>query len=609
MNVNYQGALLTLLAVCCLSCQNSQTSSGKIREVGQFLDNYTDTFLRLRIASAEAEWLSNTMIIPGDTSISAEVEGANNALAAFTGNAYNIDKSKEYLGNPKSLTDTRERMLHSILYAAGNNPATRREVVEQRIEVENRQTELLYGYTYLVDSLEVSTGDIDEALRTKTEIAERLKWWEASKEVGKTLNTGLLRLRNLRNQSVQGLDFKNYFQYQVSEYGMSSEEMMTFLEQMISEVWPLYRELHTWVRYELAERYDAPQVPEMIPAHWLPNRWGQDWSALVEVEGINLDQELQNHDASWIIHQGEEFYKSIGFNELPRSFYEKSSLYPLPPESDHKKNNHASAWHIDLQQDVRCLMSVVPSAEYYETVHHELGHIYYYLTYSHPKVPILLRQGANRAFHEAIGSLMGLAALQRPFLVSRGLVKNNIQPDSLTRQKQLLKEALNYIVFIPFSAGVMSHFENTLYSTSIDTADFNEEWWKLKKQYQGIVPPYERGSIYNDATTKTHINDDAAQYYDYALSFALLFQLHQHIAENILHQNPHATNYFGSKETGDFLKNLMESGADNDWRKLVEDNLGSKLSAQAMVDYFQPLMDYLKKVNEGREYTLPVRVL
>ena len=221
-------------------------------------------------------------------------------------------------------------------------------------------------------------------------------------------------------------------------------------------------------------------------------------------------------------------------------------------------------------------------------------------------MPILLRKRANRAFHEAMGSLMGLASMQRPFLIERGLVD---EKDTIDQNQELLKEALNYIVFIPFSAGVMSHFEKTLYTTTIDTAGFNKNWWELKEKYQGIVPPYNRGSKFNDAATKTHINDDAAQYYDYALSYVLLFQLHQFIATKILDQDPHATNYFGSKETGDFLKNLMENGANNDWRKLLKENLGSELSAQALVEYFQPLMVYLKKINEGRKYTLPVRVL
>ena len=68
-------------------------------------------------------------------------------------------------------------------------------------------------------------------------------------------------------------------------------------------------------------------------------------------------------------------------------------------------------WLMDLDTDVRSLMSVIPNAEWYETTHHELGHIYYYMEYTNPDVPPILRSGANRAFHEGIGSLMGLAAM------------------------------------------------------------------------------------------------------------------------------------------------------------------------------------------------------
>ena len=49
----------------------------------------------------------------------------------------------------------------------------------------------------------------------------------------------------------------------------------------------------------------------------------------------------------------------------------------------------------------------------------------------------------------------------------------------------------------------------------------------------------------------------------------------------------------------------MKPGASADWRKLLKEKTGSDLSAKAMLDYFAPLMDYLKEVNKGRKYTLP----
>jgi len=246
-------------------------------------------------------------------------------------------------------------------------------------------------------------------------------------------------------------------------------------------------------------------------------------------------------------------------------------------------------------------MSVEPNADWYETSHHELGHIYYYVSYSNPNVPLLLRDGANPAYHEAMGTMIGMAAMQKPFLAGRGLVPKNAKVDEM---QALLKEALDKVVFIPFAAGTMSGFEYDLYEKNLPKDEFNKRWWELAKAYQGIVPPTTRGEQYCDACSKTHINDDPASYYDYALSFILLFQLHDHIARNILHQDPHATNYYGNKQVGDFLRKIMSPGASRDWRVVLRETTGEDLSAKAMLRYFDPLVAYLKKVNAGRKYTL-----
>ena len=201
-----------------------------------------------------------------------------------------------------------------------------------------------------------------------------------------------------------------------------------------------------------------------------------------------------------------------------------------------------------------------------------------------------------------MGSMIGMAAMQKPFLQGKGLLPQNAESNDTLK---LLQEALNYVVFIPFATGTMAEFEHDLYKNNLPENEYNQRWWQLAKKYQGIVPPAARGEEYCDAATKTHINDDAAQYYDYALSYILLFQMHDHIAKNILHQDPHATNYFGNKEVGKWLAGIMKLGATKDWRQVLKDATGQELSAKAMVGYFEPIMSYLKRVNAGRKYTLP----
>lgn len=598
--------LLFAVLISIVSCKNDTTKADETsvvskEDVQTFLDEYTGEFTKLYYDSALAEWDANTKIVAGDTTNAYKVQKANEALAKFTGNTDVIEKTRKFLESQDDLDIVQVRQLNTILYAAANNPETVSDLVKERITAENAQNEALFGYNFQVDGKSVTTGDIDKVLRESSDEAERLTNWEASKGVGTGLKAGLENLRNLRNKTVGALGYDDYFSYQVSDYGMSRQEMLDEMNKMVKEVWPLYRELHTWARYELAEKFKA-DVPEYLPAHWLPNRWGQDWSSLVTVEGLDIDAALADKDPEWIVKEGENFYKSIGFDALPASFYEKSSMYPLPADAPYKKNNHASAWHMDLENDLRCLMSVEPNADYYETIHHELGHIYYYQAYTNPNVPPLLRGGANRGYHEAIGSLLGFAAMQKPFLSGKGLVDADAQIDET---QNLLKEALSNIVFLPFSAGVMTEFENALYAENLPKDEFNKKWWELAKKYQGMVPPTDRGEEFCDAASKTHINNDAAQYYDYAVSYILLFQFHDHISKNILKQDPHATNYFGSKDVGTFLRGVLETGANNDWRELLKESVGSEMSAKPMLEYFNPLMDYLKEQNKDRTYTLP----
>lgn len=581
------------------SCVHQQSEDS---EVQAFLDQYTKEFVRLYTEQSESGWKSLIEIRDGDSSNVVRARKADEAMAAFAGSKEHIEKARSFLSKPDLLTPLQEKQLQQILYAAANNPQIIPDVVKERIKAENEQSQLLYGFQFMIDKRKVSTNEIDDILKNETDLPLRLLAWNASKAVGPVLKPGLVKLRALRNKTVQALGYSDYFTYQVSEYGMSTEEMMEVTNRLIREVWPLYRELHTYMRYELAKKYQVDEVPDLLPAHWLPNRWGQDWSAAIEVEGLNIDSVLKTKTAEWVVEEGEKLYTSIGFDPLPKVFWEKSSLYPYPADSAVKKNTHASAWHMDLHHDVRSLMSVEPNAEWFETVNHELGHIYYYLTYTNDDVPPLLRSGANRAYHEAIGSMMGMAAMQQPYLVDRGLISPDVQTDNV---KALLKEAMNSVVFILFSSGTMTNFEKELYVDNLSEDRFNARWWELTKKYQGIVPPSDRGEQFCDAATKTHINDDPAQYYDYALSYVLLYQLHNHIAKNILHQDPRATNYYGKKEVGDFLKKIMYPGASKDWREVLQESTGDDLNAKAMLEYFEPLVAWLKEQNKGRTHTLP----
>ena len=80
------------------------------------------------------------------------------------------------------------------------------------------------------------------------------------------------------------------------------------------------------------------------------------------------------------IEYAEDFFISIGFEPLPDTFWERS-LFVKPADRD--VVCHASAWDIDSKnQDLRIKMCIERNAEDFSTIHHELGHIFYYQAYA-----------------------------------------------------------------------------------------------------------------------------------------------------------------------------------------------------------------------------------
>jgi peptidyl-dipeptidase A len=314
------------------------------------------------------------------------------------------------------------------------------------------------------------------------------------------------------------------------------------------------------------------------------------------VASADLNPFFRTKSREYIVRTAEDFYVSLGFSRLPESFWQKSDLYPVERTSSRKKNSHASAWDIDGQGDVRSLMSVEPNQKWFGTAHHELGHLYYDLAYDRPEVPYLLRAGANRAFHEAIGELARLASEQLPYLRKLGIVRQGQEP---TANDALLESALDSVVFLPFAAGTMTHFERDLYEDDLPAAEWQTRWWQYVVRYQGVQAPRPRSAELCDACTKTHVNDDPAQYYDYALASLVKFQLHDHICTKILKQDVHACDYSGTPEVGRFLRSILSVGATRDWRVVMREATGEDIGPRALLAYFQPLVAQLEKRNAG----------
>jgi peptidyl-dipeptidase A len=560
-----------------------------------------DRFLNLVNASYQAVYtVEQRALWDAATDVSpvhdAAAEAAGKARAAFNGNPAVILEAKSLLEHRAELEPLTVRQLERVLLNAAEGPMTNPDLVRARIEAETKQASTLNGFSFVLDGQPITANEIDDGLEKLTDLGRRRAVWEASKQSGPALKPGLVRLQELRNGVARELGYHDYFALQVAGHDMTTAEMLKLNEDFLRELKPLYLQLHTWAKYELARKYGQP-VPKRIPAHWIPNRWSQEWNGMVA--SASADAAFRTHDSEWIARTAEQFWTGIGMQPLPPSFWKDSDMYALKATDTRKKNTHASCWHIDLDGDIRSLQNIEPNETWFGTAHHELGHGHYMLCYARPEVPPLLRTGASPSFHEGMATVGEMAARQTPYLESLGLLpKGAKKTDEIA---PLLTLALANIPFMFWASGVMTHWEADVYAHELPPDQWNASWWRYVGDFQGVEPPAPRGEEFCDPATKTHIDDTPAYYYSYAVATVLSYQLNDHIARNILHSEPRACNYAGNPQVGEFLSGLMRQGATREWRTVLREATGEELSTRAMVEYFKPLMAWLQKQNRGRK--------
>ena len=539
------------------------------------------------------DWDVSTDVTPEHE---AAAETAAKAYSAFVGNPALIAEARELLAHRATLTPSSVRQLERLLLAAAEAPMTNPALANARLEAETRQDAALNSYTFTFRGEPITPNDIDQRLLASRNLRERRELWEASKAVGPTLRPGLVRLRDLRNGVARELGYSDFLTLQYATYGLDAAALVRLNDEFLRALRPLYLQLHTWTKHELAKRYGAP-LPKRIPAHWLANRYGQEWPGLVAA--ADIDAAVAQHPPEWIVRTAEQFYTSLGFAPLPASFWERSDFYPLPAEAARKKSTHAFCYQIDLAQDVRALMNVTADGNWFGTAHHEFGHAFYMLAYVRPEIPPLLRDAPNSGFHEGIAELGGSACFQAPYLRRLGLLPADAAPDPIAF---LLNDALNpTLPFMAFASGTMTHWEADFYAGNLPADQLNARWWQYVRDFQGIEPPAERGEEFCDAATKTHINSVPGYYANYAIATVIRFQLLDHIAKNILHQPPQSCDLSHNPEVGAFLRGILEKGATEDWRDVLRAATGEELSTRAMVEYFAPLQHWLEEQNRGRE--------
>ncbi|KAF8795129.1 Angiotensin-converting enzyme-like protein [Argiope bruennichi] len=427
------------------------------------------------------------------------------------------------------------------------------------------------------------------------------KWRDVS---GKVVKDKFLRYVDLSNEAACLNGFKDN-----GEMWREAYESDSFVEE-IEELWnvirPFYEQLHAYVRRKLIQRYPhsgiKPDGP--IPAHLLGNMWAQTWGNIFDIVKPYPKKKFVDVTDAMVakimtpmdmFKMSEEFFTSIGMKKMTPEFWQRSII-------EKPKNRemvcHASAWDFADGKDFRIKMCTRVNMEDFITVHHEMGHIVYFMYYAGQ--PLVFREGANPGFHEAIGDTIALSVATPKHLKEVDLLEE-LSEDEESDINTLMDTALDKIAFLPFGY-LIDAWRWKVFDGSIKRDELNSEWWKLRLKYQGLCPPVKRTNDDLDAAAKYHVIADVP-YIRYFVSHVIQFQFHKALCDAAGYKGPlHKCDIYKNKRAGQLLGDMLSLGKSVHWNeamKVITQGATHKMNAKPLVEYFAPLLKWLKIQNKN----------
>ena len=602
---------LAALAIATLSVPNiavaqeattSASAAPTVADAEAFIARAEKDLFDFSVEGGRVAWINSTYITDDTDALAAKYGEIGTEKAV----QYALDAAKYQ--NVAGLSPETKRKL-DILRGGLVLPAPTTEGAAKELSEIATRLNSAYGKGKgTLNGKEINGSDIEAEMGVNRN-PEQLKemWVSWHDNVGAPMKQDYVRLAEIGNQGAKELGFADLGAMWRSGYDMPADDFAKLTDKLWLEVKPLYDELHTYVRGQLNKKYgDAVQAKTgPIRADLLGNMWAQEWGDIYDIVapagsgdiGYDIGELLtaKKVDEMGMVKTGEGFFSSLGFEPLPATFWSRSQF--LKPR-DREVVCHASAWDIDNVDDLRIKMCIKINTNDFVTVHHELGHNYYQRAYN--KQSYLHLNGANDGFHEAIGDAIALS-ITPDYLVQIGLLDPAKVPSADKDNGLLLRQAMDKVAFLPFSV-IVDKWRWGVFAGDIKPAEYNTAWTALRTQYQGIVPPVARPANAFDAGGKYHVPGNTP-YTRYFLARILQFQFYKAACDISGWKGPlHRCSFYGNKEVGTRLNAMLEMGASKPWPDALEAFTGNReMSGKAMIEYFAPLMKWLKAQNEGQK--------
>ncbi|KAL0809525.1 hypothetical protein ABMA28_011062 [Loxostege sticticalis] len=432
--------------------------------------------------------------------------------------------------------------------------------------------------------------------------SELLYVWKSFRDqTGPKLKNRFMRYVQLANQAAVETGFRDAGDQMRAAY--EDPSFRASVEEMYNQVAPLYKQLFTYVRRRLVQRYGETAVRSdgPIPAHLLGNMWAQNWKSITDLvmpfpqsPNVDVTAEMlrQGFTPLRMFQMAEDFYTSLGLKPAPPEFW-RGSMLARPPQRSVQCT--ASAWDFCNRIDYRIKQCTEVTMQDLISTHHEMAHIQYYLQYA--EQPQLFRDGANPAFHEAVANAASLSVYNLPHLQRVGLYQNKSHDPYEVSMNFLMTMALEKVAYLPF-AFMVDQWRWSVFEDGVQ--NMNNRWWQMKLRYQGVIPPMPRTENDFDPGSKYHIVSDQ-EYIKYFLATILEFQIFEQLCSVSGHAGHlHECDIYRSRDAGRLLSEIMQPGSSKPASEIIRTMTKGKtnrISPESLVKYFRPLELWLRVQN------------
>lgn len=490
---------------------------------------------------------------------------SGNSLEGFFARPSWKEQWKEWFRRKEDITSLQYIQFSSLLYEATGMPPN----AEDRLRLRRLQDSLrASGYLRACQKAE-------EKVQASRNLKFRyILYNQAIEQEDANSRQYINEFVSMKNMHAGLGGYADFYAYKSDAYQRTTQGMTDFKIQLLLSLRPLMEELHTWLRYKLAGKYNqAP--PDELPIYWLSSWSGYHWELESPLpEGLSLPIDTLSDRQLWE-HQ-QQYFDSCGFSRIDDAdlrfgsdLFGDGALFKVlrSPQSSPKILLDSMAVGMRGWQ-------AMAKANIEEQAYRASRNL---------DVPLLLQKPACPALVPAYQEAM------KQFMLERLLAIKMNGLDSASKQKlereALLYEALEYIPKLVYYAGVMGEFEQSLYVGELPSSSYSGRWTVLMRQYLGVQVDNKMPlSVYQDGFLKGGAMDTT-------MSLAMKYQFQEQLEV--------------SPEVSKQFNRIFYMGGIMQWDEIFEELAIASPNGEAMVRHFEPLMLWLKEQNEGRVTTLP----